>query len=203
MTWKRWLAVGLVAAGAAGGTAAAAIGAGGTSAAGAQTGKVGVAAAAVLGEDTAAVPSAKRLLPDVPELGYDAASARVPLVTDDGTSVVVALRRDARWGASDHVCVMSVEPSRGGAPGPGIAHGGCAPVDYFNENGVVSTSTNADGSMEVRGAVPDGVESVSIALEDGTTRTVAVQHNVFLVRSAQSAVRISFSHAGQEISYSL
>jgi hypothetical protein len=93
---------------------------------------------------------------------------------------------------ADAVCVSSLRDGAGGS-------GGCASLDQIQHGYVVTTNGGAGGASGfkpheafVTGIVPDGVSSVTLAMKDGTTRSLLVRDNAFSADVFGDADSISF-----------
>jgi hypothetical protein len=107
------------------------------------------------------------------------AADRIQRVGMSGANPALS-RFAARAGGSSYFLV----PNQGGlCLLDNKAGGGCAPASVATQRGlVVADMCAADlarGFVRLAGAVPDGVDHVTVIAEDGSSRQLAVENNVF------------------------
>lgn len=84
---------------------------------------------------------------------------------------------------ADGLCYHTMLPS---SIGPG---GGCSPLKDFLE-GAIDVTTVSASKRFVTGIVPDGFDTATVSLEDGSRRTVRVTDNGFSIETSVAAVSV-------------
>ena len=94
------------------------------------------------------------------------------------------------------ICVLALKPDSNRA-GPGGPASGCVPSNLVGHGATLEQFGPADETF-VSGAVPNGVSSVTIGLEDGSTQTVAVTNNSYSVKTIAAVSSVSFQSGGSQ-----
>jgi hypothetical protein len=118
------------------------------------------------------------------------------LVHEDGLAIAEARSAAAPAGArawvapSEKGLCLLILPK--GAVGVG---GACSTYAEAVDGTMVVTSSAERDSVEVYGVVPDGVPSVELVLDDGSTRTIRVERNTYGASADQPTAAIEFDGA--------
>lgn len=91
----------------------------------------------------------------------------------------------------DEICLLSMQPP---AIGPG---GGCQTLKFAAQGLLTVAAGNVDdGTVEILGVMPDGVDQVTLTMEDGSNLRLPVLNNAYRADVTKATRSLSFTLPG-------